>query len=81
MDEGDDDLLPIAESFPQDTRRLGIQHECKYHCSSKADYQVVACAWLSAEECVRVGHLLPDPGLLCKHCAKARPDVSLMFSN
>ena len=27
-----------------------------------------------------VGHLLPDPGLLCKQCAKARLDVSLMSS-
>ena len=81
VDEVDDDLLPIAEFFLKIPDGSASSYEYKCHCSSKTDYQIVACGRLSADECVHVGHLLPDPGLLCKHCAKARPDVSLMFSN
>ena len=72
IDEGEDDLLPIAEFFLKIPDGSASSYEYKYHCSSKSDYQIVACGRLSADECVHVGHLLPDPGLLCKHCATWR---------
>ncbi|CAL1128101.1 unnamed protein product [Cladocopium goreaui] len=36
---------------------------------------VVACGRLTIEECTETGSVLPDPSLLCKRCALARPDV------
>ena len=43
VDEGDDDLLPIAEVFLKIPDGSASSYEYKYHCSSKADYQAVAC--------------------------------------
>eukprot|EP00435_Cladocopium_sp_Y103_P026591 s1365_g6.t1 len=50
-------------------------YDYRYHCSSAEDDTVLACGRVSIEECTDVGSFLPDPSVLCKHCARARPDV------
>ena len=76
--------FPFADRrvLSEDPRRLGsaANYECKCHCSSKSDYQVVACNRLTADECIHVGRILPEPSTLCKFCARARPEVALMFA-
>ncbi|CAE7560898.1 unnamed protein product, partial [Symbiodinium pilosum] len=43
VDEVDDDLLPIAEFFLKIPDGSASSYEYKCHCSSKTDYQIVAC--------------------------------------
>ena len=38
--------------------------------------KMVACGKLAVRDCTAVGAALPDPSVLCKQCAKARPDVA-----
>ena len=80
VNEGVDFPLPIAEYFLKIPDGSAANYECKCHCSSKSDYQVVACNRLTADECIHVGRILPEPSTLCKFCARARTEVALMFA-
>ena len=51
-------------------------HDYRHHCSQLGDPTALACGRLPLDECSSVGSALPDAAVLCKHCAKARPDVA-----
>ena len=51
-------------------------YDYRYHCSSADDAGEIACGRVSLEDCSAVGALFPDVDALCKHCARARPDVA-----
>ena len=50
-------------------------YEYKFHCPSAGDPSVLACGKLDLKDCVSVGTDLPDVSVLCKACARARPDI------
>ena len=52
-------------------------YEYKFHCSSLSDPSLIACGKLDLSDCVSVGTDLPDISVLCKACARSRPDVVL----
>ena len=43
------------------------------------DPSALACGRLALTDCSAVGSVLPDIDVLCKACAKARPDVVIAF--
>ena len=54
--------------------------DIKYHCSELGDSSKIACGKLLIQNCAPVGVVLPDLTVLCKACAKARPDIVCSFS-
>ena len=63
------------------TRSSGsaTSHDLRYHCTAADDTDVIACGRIEVANCANVGSFLPDVSLLCKHCARARPDVAALF--
>ena len=54
-------------------------YEHRFHCSALDDPSALACGRLALDDCSAVGSVLPDIEVLCKACAKARPDVVIAF--
>ena len=54
-------------------------YEYRFHCSALDDPSAIACGKLPLSECSAIGSELPDLSVLCKACAKARPDITLAF--
>lgn len=53
-------------------------YEYRFHyCSALEDPSKIACGKLTLADCSPIGSELPDISVLCKACAKARPDVTL----
>ena len=48
----------------------------RYHCLQLGSEDTIACGRVQFDQCSLTGSTLPDQALLCKHCAKARPDVA-----
>ena len=53
----------------------GSSYEYKYHCNSRSNEEFTACNKFALTDCSSVGEVLPDTNVLCKACAKARPEV------
>ena len=53
----------------------GRSYDYKFHVNSLGSLEVLACGKFPVSECCSVGSELPDIQVLCKACAKARPDV------
>eukprot|EP00435_Cladocopium_sp_Y103_P002058 s5775_g1.t1 len=72
--EADESALDEVQFFVKTHGRNS--HDYRYHCSVEDDPMTLACGRLLVSECTEVGSALPDASLLCKYCAKARPDVA-----
>eukprot|EP00435_Cladocopium_sp_Y103_P059596 s1288_g21.t1 len=75
VDGADQSSLTEVQFFVKTTGSRTNQ-DFRYHCSPVDDPTVIACNRLLMDDCTSVGSFLPDPSVLCKHCAKARPDVA-----
>ena len=54
--------------------------DCRYHCSAREDQPATACGRLQLKDCTHVGSCLPDLGMLCKLCSRARPEIAESFA-
>ncbi len=52
-------------------------YEYKYHVTALNDQSVLACGKFLISDCQSVGSILPDPSVLCKACARSRPDICM----
>lgn len=81
----DDQDTVFADAEENELENLGFyikssgsgSYEYKFHCSAASDPSSLACGKLDLKECVSVGSDLPDISVLCKACARARPDLAL----
>ena len=53
----------------------GSYYDYKFHSIAMGDGSSIACKRFAIEECSSVGSVLPDLSVLCKACARARPDI------
>ena len=74
-----EDAGVIAEAEAQFfiTSSAASSYEFEFHSSALGDPSAIACGKLAMAECSAVGSELPDLSVLCKACAKARPDLVL----
>ena len=79
--EDENTILIDAQDVDLSTDEFFIQHarntkgyDYKWHLVSSEDPSTTACRRLELDECRSVGTVLADDGVLCKACAKARPD-------
>ena len=75
LDSVDETALNEVQFYVK-TEGARASHDYRYHCSKEEDDEMVACGKLAVRDCTAVGAALPDPSVLCKQCAKARPDVA-----
>lgn len=59
----------------------GKNYEYKFHAPAQGDSALTACSRFKTAECQSVGSVLPDLSVLCKACAKSRPDLVASFSS
>ena len=59
----------VKESFARSS------YDYRYHCSAIEDETMTACGRARLDELSHVGSLLPGLSLLCKQCARTRPEV------
>lgn len=85
--ESDEVLLDIPEGLGSDTPELflknpapGSYYDYRYHCVHATDPGKVARNKFLISECSSAGTILPDLSVLCKGCARARPEVGAAFS-
>ena len=69
-----DSELQVIEYFMK-LPSTGSSYEYKFHCNSRNSEDYTACKRLLLTSCSSVGDTLPDPSVLCKGCARARPEV------
>ena len=74
LDDGAETSFDEVQFFVK-THGSRANQDFLFHCSQVGGTSVVACGRLTIEECTETGSVLPDPSLLCKRCALARPDV------
>ena len=74
LDDGAETALDEVQFFVK-THGSRANQDFRFHCSQVGDTSLVPCGRLTIEECTETGSVLPDPSLLCKRCAQARPDV------
>ena len=58
----------------------GSSYEYKFHCTSRNNEEFTACNKFSLSDCSSVGEVLPDTNVLCKACARARPEVASYYN-
>ena len=74
MDAPDSDLHGVKYFIKKPGS--GSSYEYKFHCASRDNEEFTACNKLALAGCSSVGDLLPDESVLCRACAKARPDFA-----
>jgi hypothetical protein len=71
------DLCALDEiTFFAKAQGSRVSHDYRYHCLLEDGDEVMACGRLRLEDSTEVGSTLPDLSVLCKHCARARPEVA-----
>ena len=75
----EDDLDGIE--FFTKTPAPGSYYDYKFHVTSFGDLDSLACKRFPVSECTSVGNVIPDPSVLCKACAKARPDIAAFIES
>ena len=78
IEDGEDTDLNVNEFFVK-TPEKGSSCEYKFHVCSADNVDEIACGMVKAADCAHIGSVLPDAALLCKRCAKARPDIALAY--
>ena len=74
LDDPDGCALDVPQFFLKNPAP-GTYYDFKFHCTQLEDPDRVACNKFLLSECSNVGDVLPDVAVLCKACARARPDV------
>jgi hypothetical protein len=72
LDDDQSSFAPV-QFFVKTTGAMSYDY--RYHCLADGDDSALACGRVNLEDCTNVGSVLPDKACLCKHCARARPDV------
>ena len=78
LDDAADLELCDTEFFVK--KAAGKYHEYKFHATAVGSNDTLACGKFEVAECASVGSVLPDVSVLCKACAKARPDLVCSYS-
>ena len=78
LDDAADAELCDTEFFVK--RTVGEYYEYKFHATALGSNETLACGKFDIMECSSVGSVLPDVSVLCKACAKARPDLVCSYS-
>ena len=74
--DSEDPAALVQVQFFTRTSGSATAHDLRYHCTALDDSSTIACGRIDISNCTNVGSFLPDESLLCKHCARARPDVA-----
>ena len=74
LDDPDGCALDVPQFFIKNPAP-GTYYDYKFHCTQLEDPDRVACNKFLLSECSNAGDVLPDLAVLCKACARARPDV------
>lgn len=69
-----DQDLGVAEFFIK-SPASGSRYEHRFHATALEDSSLIACGKVRIDECHSAGNCLPDISVLCKACAKQRPDL------
>lgn len=80
LDDVADSDLGAVEYFIK-TPAPGSYYDYKYHATSFDDSSTLACKKFSLDDCTSVGSVLPDFSVLCKACARHRPDICKFFES
>lgn len=56
-------------------------YEYKFHAVALHDSSVLACGRFALDECSQAGNTLPDLAVLCKACARSRPDLVAFYKD
>ena len=75
LDEADQTALDEIEFYVKSSGGRAVQ-DYRYHCAAQGEMEAIACGRLPFDQCTAVGSTIPDVAMLCKHCARARPDVA-----
>jgi len=75
------DSEPGAVEYFIKTPAPGSYYDYKYHATSFDDSSTLACRKFSLDDCTSVGSVLPDFSVLCKACARHRPDICKFFES
>ena len=84
-EEQEDDLTDVAdrdlssEEFFVKNPLHERNYEYKFHVSALRDRSVLACGRFPIDECSKAGNTLPDLSVLCKACARNRPDIAAFY--
>ncbi len=78
LDDAADAELCDTEFFVK--KAVGKYYEYKFHATAVGSNEFLACGKLEISECSSVGSVLPDLSVLCKACARARPDLVCSYS-
>ena len=78
LDDSADAELCDTEFFVK--RSVGKYYDYKFHATALGSNESLACGKFEITECSSVGSVLPDVSVLCKACAKARPDLVCSYS-
>lgn len=78
LDDAADLELCDTEFFVK--KAAGKYYEYKFHATAVGSNDTLACGKFEVAECASVGSVLPDVSVLCKACAKARPDLVCSYS-
>ena len=79
LDDAADAELCDTEFFVK--KSVGKYYEYKFHATSVGSNETLACGKFEISDCSSVGSVLPDVSVLCKACARARPDLVCSYSN
>ena len=75
FDDTDQSALDEVEFYVKSSGSRAVQ-DYRYHCVARDDMEAIACGRIPMDQCTAVGSVVPDVAMLCKHCARARPDVA-----
>ena len=76
-DSADSDL--DGTEFFTKNKSTRSYYDYKLHATALGDPSVLACNKFEISECTSIGNVLPDLAVLCKACAKARPDICKFY--
>ena len=78
-DSADSDL--DGTEFFTKNKSTRSYYDYKLHATALGDPSVLACNKFEISECTSIGNVLPDLAVLCKACAKARPDICKFYES
>ena len=79
MDAPDGELSAVEYFIKKPS--AGSSYEYKFHCTARGNEEFTACNKFALTDCSSVGDVLPDPSVLRKACARARPEVASFHSS
>ena len=80
IEDGEEAELSLSAFFMKAPEKCSSSYEYKFHCCSADSIEELACRKVRDPDFINIGSVLPDAKLLCKLCAKARPDIVKLYS-